>query len=239
MALLKFKRSAVPAKVPALNDLALGELAINTYDGKVYTKKDDGTPAIVQVGGGGGVQTISSADGSVTITGTTDINLSVPVTAATNTVLLPVRNNTGSALAKGTAVYINGALGQNPTITKAIATSDGTSAQTLGLVTANINNNAVGNVTLIGSLTNLDTSAYSDGQQLYLSPTTAGALTATKPYAPNHLVYIAVVEHAHPTLGKLFVKVQNGYEMDELHDVSAQSPANLSLIHISEPTRPY
>jgi len=45
MALLKFKRSAVPAKVPALNDLALGELAINTYDGKVYTKKDDGTPA--------------------------------------------------------------------------------------------------------------------------------------------------------------------------------------------------
>jgi hypothetical protein len=226
MALLKFKRSAVPAKVPALNDLALGELAINTYDGKVYTKKDDGTPAIVQVGGGGGVQTISSADGSVTITGTTDINLSVPVTAATNTVLLPVRNNTGSVLAKGTAVYINGALGQNPTVTKAIATGDATSAQTLGLVTANINNNAVGNVTLIGSLTNLDTSAYSDGQQLYLSPTTAGALTATKPYAPSHLVYMAVVEHAHPSLGKLFVKVQNGYEMDELHDVSAQNPAN-------------
>lgn len=226
MALLKFKRSAVPAKVPALNDLALGELAINTYDGKVYTKKDDGTPAIVQVGGGGGVQTITSSDGSVTVTGTTDINLSVPVTAATNTVILPVRNNTGATLAKGTAVYINGALGQNPTVTKALATGDATSAQTLGLVTANIANNAVGNVTLIGSLTNLDTSAYTDGQQLYLSPTTAGALTATKPYAPNHLVYMAVVEHAHPTLGKLFVKVQNGYEMDELHNVAAQSPAN-------------
>jgi hypothetical protein len=45
MALLKFKRSAVPAKVPALNDLALGELAINTYDGKVYTKKDAAIPA--------------------------------------------------------------------------------------------------------------------------------------------------------------------------------------------------
>jgi hypothetical protein len=226
MALLKFKRSAVPAKVPSIADLDLGELAINTYDGKVYTKKDDGTQAIVEVGGGGGVQTIASADGSVTVTGTTDIDLSVAVAAATTTIILPVRNNTGATLAKGTAVYINGALGQNPTVTKAIATGDATSAQTLGLMTANLSNNSVGNVTLIGTLTNLDTSAYSDGQQLYLSPTTAGALTATKPYAPNHLVYMAVVEHAHPSLGKLFVKVQNGYEMDELHDVSAQNPAN-------------
>ena len=228
MAILKYKRSAVPSKVPSIADLDLGELAINTYDGKVYTKKDDGTQSIVQVGGvGSGVQTITSTDGSVAIGGTpTDVNLSVSVAAATNTVLLPVRNNTGATLAKGTAVYINGALGQNPTVTKAIATGDATSAQTLGLVTANIANNSVGNVTLIGSLTNLDTSAYADGDQLYLSPTTAGGLTTTKPYAPNHLVYMAVVEHAHPSLGKLFVKVQNGYEMDELHNVAAQSPAN-------------
>jgi len=66
--------------------------------------------------------------------------------------------------------------------------------------------------------------SYTDGQQLYLSPTTAGTLTATKPYAPQHLVYVAIVEYAHPTQGKLFVKVQNGYELDELHNVSAQSP---------------
>jgi len=71
---------------------------------------------------------------------------------------------------------------------------------------------------------NLNTSAYTDGAQLYLSPTTAGTLTATKPYAPQHLVYVAVVAHAHPTQGKLLVKVQNGYELDELHNVSAQSP---------------
>jgi hypothetical protein len=199
MALLKFKRSAVPAKVPAINDLDLGELAINTYDGKVYTKKDDGTPAIVEVGG---------------------------TASTTSTLLMPVRNNTGATLTKGTAVYINGALGQNSTVAKAIATSDATSAQTLGIITADLPNNTVGNVTLIGTVTNINTSAYTDGQQLYLSPTTAGALTPTKPYAPNHLVYMAVVEHAHPTQGKLFVKVQNGYEMDELHDVSAQNPAN-------------
>jgi len=289
MALMKFKRSAVPAKVPSIADLALGELAINTYDGKLYLKKDNGTQSVIEIGAGGGggsgtvtsvsgtgsvsgltlsgtvttsgsltlggtlaltsgditgglgftpataaqgakadtaVQTITSTDGSVSITGTTAIDLSVAVAGSTSNVLLPVRNTTGATLTKGTAVYISGATGQISTVSKAIATSDATSAQTLGLVTANIANNANGNVTLIGTITNIDTSAYTDGQQLYLSPTTAGTLTATKPYAPNHLVYMAVVEHAHPTQGKLFVKVQNGYEMDELHDVSAQSPAN-------------
>jgi hypothetical protein len=174
----------------------------------------------------GKVATIASADGSVAITGTTAIDLSVAVTGSTSNVLLPVRNTTGATLTKGTAVYISGATGQISTVSKAIATSDATSAQTLGLVTANISNNSNGDVTLIGAITNIDTSAYTDGQQLYLSPTTAGTLTATKPHAPSHMVYMAVVEHAHPTQGKLFVKVQNSYEMDELHDVSAQSPTN-------------
>ena len=228
MALLKFKRSAVPAKIPSIADLALGELAINTYDGKVYTKKDDGTPAIVEVGGNAsGITTITSTDGSVTITGSgATRDLSVAVAGSTTNVLALVRNNTGATLAKGTVVYINGSLGQNSTVAKAIATSDATSAQTLGLMTANLAYNATGYVTVIGVLTGMDTSAFTDGQQLYLSPTTAGTFTATKPYAPQHLVYVAVVEHAHPTQGKLFVKVQNGYEMDELHDVSAQNPAN-------------
>jgi hypothetical protein len=107
-----------------------------------------------------------------------------------------------------------------------LASGDATSAQTLGLMSADLANNSNGYVTVIGLVTNIDTSAYTDGDQLYLSGTTAGTLTATKPYAPTHLVYVAVVEHAHPTQGKLFVKVQNGYELDEIHNVSAQSPSN-------------
>ena len=174
------------------------------------------------------LQEITSTDGSITISqaGTTvDLAVASPGGLATDVVAL-VRNNTGATLTKGTAVYINGAIGQNSTVTKAIATSDATSAQTLGVMTADLANNSNGYVTIIGLVTDLDTSAYTDGQQLYLSPTTAGTLTSTKPYAPEHLVYMAVVEHAHPTQGKLFVKVQNGYEMDELHNVSAQSPVN-------------
>lgn len=51
---IKVKRSAVAAKVPTTSDLELGEIAVNTYDGKMYIKKDDGTPSIVQIGAGGG-----------------------------------------------------------------------------------------------------------------------------------------------------------------------------------------
>ena len=45
--IVKLKRSAVPGKAPGLADLELGELAINTHDGRVYLKKDDGTPVIL------------------------------------------------------------------------------------------------------------------------------------------------------------------------------------------------
>jgi len=58
---IQVKRSAVPAKVPTTGDLDLGELAINTYDGVVYLKKDNGTASIVQVGGGGSGDVVGPA----------------------------------------------------------------------------------------------------------------------------------------------------------------------------------
>ena len=173
------------------------------------------------------IGSITSTDGSVTISTASGVaDLAVAVAASTTNVVCYVRNTTGATLTKGTAVYISGATGQNPTVSKALANADSTSAQTLGLMSADLANNSNGYVTVIGLITNMDTSAYTDGAQLYLSGTTAGTLTATKTYAPTHLVYVAVVEHAHPTQGKLFVKVQNGYELDEIHNVSAQSPSN-------------
>lgn len=48
------KRSAVPGKVPTTSDVPLGSLALNTYDGKLYTKKDNGTETIIEIGAGGG-----------------------------------------------------------------------------------------------------------------------------------------------------------------------------------------
>ena len=137
-----------------------------------------------------------------------------------------VYNSTGATLTKGTIVYINGGQGNLPTVTKAIATGDSTSAQTYGVVQSDITNNNNGFVVVIGSLGDLDTSAYTVGTQLYLSGTTAGEWTSTKPYAPIHLVYVGIVVRSHPTQGVVEVRIQNGYELEELHDVLITSVAN-------------
>ena len=47
---VRLKRSAVQGKAPAVGDLELGELAVNTHDGKLYTKKNDGSDSIVEIG---------------------------------------------------------------------------------------------------------------------------------------------------------------------------------------------
>ena len=217
-----------------ITDWQVGDWAI--FNGTIWQKIDQ-TNQVTSVNGqtGGVVLTasdvgalsnVTSTDGSVTITSPTSTtrDLSVATAASTTNVLVQVRNATGATLTKGTVVYISGGIGQLPTVSKALATSDATSAQTLGMMTADLANNSNGFVTAIGLITNIDTSAYTDGAQLYLSGTTAGGVTTTKTYAPIHLVYVGVVEYSHPTQGKIFVKVQNGYELDELHNVSAQSP---------------
>lgn len=59
---IKVKQSSVPGKAPATTDLLLGELAVNTYDGKLFLKKNvSGTETIVDVTGSGG----AGATGSV------------------------------------------------------------------------------------------------------------------------------------------------------------------------------
>lgn len=201
----------------ARTNLGLGTAA--TQDSTAFATAAQGAKADTAI------QTITSTDGSIVVTpaGTT-INLAVSEASPASTLLTAVRNTTGATLTKGTVVYISGATGQIATVSKAIATGDATSAQTLGMITSDLANNSDGYVTVFGLLENIDTSSYTDGAQLYLSGTTAGAVTATKPSAPTHLVYVAVVEYAHPTQGKLLVKVQNGYELDEIHDVSIVSP---------------
>jgi hypothetical protein len=137
-----------------------------------------------------------------------------------------VRNQTGSTIPAGSIVYINGATGNRPTITLAQANNDANSAQTFGFVKTAIANNGTGYVIVRGELENINTSALTEGVQLYLSPTTAGTWTTTKPSAPQHLVYVGICVRAHPTQGVILVAVQNGYELPELHDIKITSPTN-------------
>ena len=180
------------------------------------------------------LQTVTSTDTSVTVT-TTGTNADLAVYSSPR-LIAQVRNETGATLTKGTVVYINGASGNKATVTKALATDDSTSAQTFGLILADISTNNNGYVILAGDIAGLDTSAFTAGQQLYLSSTTAGAYTSTKQYAPNHLVYVGVVTRSHVNQGSIEVRIQNGYEMDELHNVSAQSPSNGQVLIYNEST---
>ena len=140
------------------------------------------------------------------------------------TLIREVYNETGSTLTKGTVVYINGGHGNLPTVTKAIANTESTSSQTFGVVQTDITNMNNGYVVIAGGLNDLNTNGYNVGDALYLSPTVAGGLTTTKPYAPNHMVYVGVVVRSHPTQGLIEVRIANGFEIQELHNVSAQSP---------------
>jgi hypothetical protein len=151
-------------------------------------------------------------------------------TAVARNFEVEVRNQSGSTIAAGSIVYISGATGNKPLITLAQANNDANSAQTIGFVKTAIANNGTGYVIVRGELENIDTSALTEGVQLYLSPTTAGTWTTTKPSAPLHLVYVGIVIRAHPTLGTILVAVQNGYELGEIHDVALGTLANNDLL---------
>jgi len=180
------------------------------------------------------IQSIASADASITVT-TTGSAVDLAVYSSPR-LIAQVRNETGATLTKGTVVYINGAAGNKATVAKALATSDSTSAQTFGVIQAYIANNNNGYAVLAGDIAGLDTSAFAAGTQLYLSSTTAGGYTSTKQYAPNHLVYVGVVTRSHVNQGTIEVRIQNGYEMDELHNVSAQTPADGHVLIYNDTT---
>jgi hypothetical protein len=149
-----------------------------------------------------------------------------------------VLNNSGSILNKSAyqVVKVSTAQGQRLAVTLAQANNDANSTDTLGLVAENIANNQDGFITTSGVINGIDTTGdlqledWNDGDVLYLSPTTPGAITKVKPVAPQHTVIVGFVVYAHKNNGKIYVKVDNGYELDELHNVKITSVANDNIL---------
>jgi hypothetical protein len=141
------------------------------------------------------------------------------------TVTVAVRNDSGTTIPKGAAVYVTGSSGTTITVALADASLEATAAGTLGLAQASISNNANGTVIAVGELTGLDTSALTEGALIWLSETT-GALTTTRPTQPAHGVVLGYcIKQGPGTSGIVYVKVDNGLELEELHDVLVVSPA--------------
>jgi hypothetical protein len=129
-----------------------------------------------------------------------------------------VKNVTGSTIAKGKVVYINGAAGQRPTVALSDADTEATSSKTLGITAQSIASEAEGFVATEGILRGLNTEGLTEGGAIWLS-STAGNFTQTAPTQPVHSVFLGYVVKAHASAGEIFVKVQNGYELEELHNV--------------------
>jgi len=145
-----------------------------------------------------------------------------------NSIIAYVTNADSVTITKGQPVYAFGGQGDRMTVKLANNIGDSTSAQTVGLVmSSSIATNQKGFIMMQGLLDGLSilpTATWTDGDPVYLS-STAGTITNVKPYAPNHLVYLGFVTTAsNGSAGRMYVRIQNGYELDELHNVQAQSP---------------
>jgi len=136
-----------------------------------------------------------------------------------------VYNGEATTLNKGEVVMVNGASGQRPRVIRAYNTSDAGSARTFGIVAENIASGAEGVVVTQGIVKNINTNGFNEGDILYLS-STPGQLTTIKPTAPNHYVFVGIVLKKNAASGRIYVKPQNGYELDELHNVSNTSLQN-------------
>lgn len=214
-------QTALDAKVPytgAISDVNLGEFGLLTGN-----LEFDTTPTNIPTTAGSmvwndtdGTIDLKLKGGNVTLQIGQEQVLRAVNKTATNITLLEANYQ---------AVRVTGAQGQRLKVDLALATNDLLSAETIGLVTETIANNQEGFITTSGLVRGVNTTGslqsetWVDGDILYLSPTTAGNITNIKPVAPNHLIVIGYVVNAHITQGTIFVKVENGYELNELHNV--------------------
>ena len=140
--------------------------------------------------------------------------------------IIHVRNTSGATIPDGTAVRFTGTIGATGRITIAPMVADGTvdPIEFLGVTTEAIANNDEGNVTTFGKVRDIDTSAFAEGDVLWLDPAVDGGFTATKPAAPNLKIAAAVVVNSHANHGTIFVRANAGIDLHNNHRVQIQNP---------------
>lgn len=147
-----------------------------------------------------------------------------------------VKNDGTALITKGTPVYSTGSNGTNILVKAASNASEATSSKTMGLMQSDITTTGgtqTGFVITEGLFSGLNTAGTTAGDPVWLGVN--GALIyglANKPYAPAHLVFIGIVTKVSAGSGEIFVKVQNGFELNEIHDVDLKTttPINGHLL---------
>jgi hypothetical protein len=137
-----------------------------------------------------------------------------------------VKHADNSGIVEGEAYYFVGSTGTNKTVRKARANSGTTSDTTLGLATESATGGDKAFLTTFGLVRNINTNALTEGAEVFLSPSVAGALTPTRPTAPDHAVRIGYCVRKSATVGSIFVSIDTGTHLGALHDVRITSVAN-------------
>ena len=148
------------------------------------------------------------------------------------------RNSTGAPIPISYVVMAAGTTGNTGRILIAPAIADGTvnSEYILGIAAQTIGNNANGKVQHFGKIRGIQTNGsnfgetWVDGDVLYCSASTPGYLTKVVPTAPNLKVPIAIVIHAHPSNGTLFVRPSHFPDLAQINDVQLSSPTNGQIL---------
>jgi hypothetical protein len=145
--------------------------------------------------------------------------------------LARVYNAEATTLNDGEIVYISGSQGNRISVKRADSTDEDGSRNTLGMVTETILAGEEGFVTTGGVVHGLNTIGLTAGATLFLG--TNGQYTSTRPTAPNHTVIVGFVERVHASQGSIFVKIDNGYELGELHNVLTNGASTGDLLYYS------
>ena len=134
-------------------------------------------------------------------------------------ILVYAKNTSGAIIPKGKVVRIVGAdnSSNNPTIELADFRNENDSANTLGFTNEEFSVNGFGYVITEGKLTMVNTGDFVSGDLLYLS--SSGTVTTTTPHPPYHSVRLGEVLRSQNVNGSIYVRIDNGYELEELHNV--------------------
>jgi len=159
-----------------------------------------------------------------------EVRLSVAAPDVARTIYQTAKNETGSTLAKGKPVYVTGAVGASGKIKVGLASNvaEAQSSKTFGFTAESISNDGEGQIITEGLLSDINTVGGADGDPVWLGSN--GSLIfglVNKPKAPQHLVFLGIVVRGeNANNGSIFVKIQNGFELEELHNVLIKSPVN-------------
>jgi hypothetical protein len=141
--------------------------------------------------------------------------------------------NINGPILNGSVVYISGSTGQNPTIGLADADDpDLTTRKAIGVATHDIDENAVGYVTTFGRVNGINTSGFSEGDELWLS-TTPGGLTNIKPEKPTCSIFIGYVITSHTTNGSILVSIHRSSKLGSLSNVLITGATERQFITLS------